>query len=90
MSQPRGADGDADPQSQLPAGHLIVSESTDSACPSSWAAPEETTVTPAEASIPGSGGGYPTRSTGHPIPYSLGPRESVVFEQCRRESSYLY
>ena len=82
MSQLQGAEGgDADPQSQPPTGYLLVSESTGSACPSSQVAPEDTAVTPAETSIPGSGGGYHSRSTGHPVPYSLGPRESVVFDE---------
>ena len=82
MSQLQGAEGgDPDPQSQPPTGYLLVSESTGSACPSSRVAPEDTAVTPAETSIPGSGGGYHTRSTGHPVPYSLGPRESVVFDE---------
>ena len=80
MSQPQGAEGgDADPQP--PSGHLLVLESTDSACPSSWAAPGNTAVTPGETSVPGGGGGYHTRSTGYPVPYSLGPRESVVFDE---------
>ena len=82
MSQPQGAEGgDADPQTQPPAGHLLVSESTDSACPSSRAAPGDTAETPAETSVPDGGGGYHTRSTGYPVPYSLGPRESVVFDE---------
>ena len=63
-----------------PAGHLLL-ESTDSACPSSRAAPEDTAVTPAESWVPGGGGGYHTRSTGYPVPYSLRPRESVVFDE---------
>ena len=54
MSQPQGAEGgSADPQSQAPTGHLLVSESIDRACPSSRAAPEDTAVTPAETSVPG-------------------------------------
>ena len=45
MSQPQGAEGgDADPQSQPPAEHLLVSESIDSSCPLSRAAQEDTAV----------------------------------------------
>ena len=48
-------------------------EPIDSACPSSRTAPGDTAVTPAETSVPGSGGRHRTRSTGRPVPYSLGP-----------------
>ena len=69
-------DGKADPQSQLPAGQLLgESEPIDSACSSSRAALVETAVTLAETSVPGGGGGYCTRSSGRPVPYSLGPRD---------------
>ena len=83
MSDAPGAEGgDADPQSQPPAGHLVGEpETINSACLSSRAAPGDTAVTPAETSIPGGGSGYLTRSTGRPVPYSLGPRDSVVFDE---------
>ena len=69
MSDVPGIDaGDADPQSQLPAGHLKGdSEPVDGACSSSRTAPEDTALTPAETSVPGGGGRYRTRSQGHPL-----------------------
>ena len=74
MSDAPGAEGgDADPQTQPPAGHLEGRpDPIDSACPSSRAAPGDTAVTPAETSVPGGGGGHCTRLTGTPVPYSLG------------------
>ena len=73
MSEALGAEGgDADPQTQPPAGHLLgVSEPINSACPSSRAAPGETAVTLAETSDPDGGSRYHTRSAGHPVPFSL-------------------
>ena len=83
MSETLGAEGgDADPQTQPPAGHLLgVSEPKDSACLSSRAAMGETAVTPAETSDPGGEGRYHSRSAGHPVPFSLGPRGAVVFDE---------
>ena len=46
---------------------------------SSRAAPEDTTLTQAETSVPGSGNRYRTRSHGRPSSYSLGPRDAVIF-----------
>ena len=73
--------GNADPQSPPPTGHLLgKSKQIDSACLSSRAAPGDTAVNPAETSVPGGGGGCRTRSSGRPVPYSLGPRDSVAFD----------
>lgn len=72
----------ADPQSQPPAGHLRGEpDPTDGADASSRAAPEGTVVTPTEASVPGGDVAYRTRSQGHPAPYSLGPKDAVVFDE---------
>ena len=76
MSNVPGIDaGDADPQSRPPADSAPV----DTASSSSRAAPEDTASTPAETSIPGGGERYRTRLHGRPSPYSLGPRDAVVF-----------
>ena len=74
--------GDADPQSQPPAGHLEGdSAPVGSASSPSRAAPEDTARTPAETPVPGGGDRYRTRSHGRPNPYSLGPRDTVVFDE---------
>ena len=54
--------GDADPQSQPPAGPV------GSASSPSRAAPEDTARTPAETPVPGGGDRYRTRSHGRPNP----------------------
>ena len=83
MSDVPGIDaGDAHPQSQPPAGHLEGdSAPLDSSSSSSRAAPEDTALTPAETSVPGRCERYRTRSHGRPSPYSLGPRDAVVFDE---------
>ena len=74
--------GDADPQSQPPAGHLEGELApVGSASSPSRAAPEDTARTPAETPVPGGGERYRTRSHGRPNPYSLGPRDTVVFDE---------
>ena len=74
--------GDADPQSQPPAGHLEGdSAPVGSASPPSRAAPEDTARTQAETPVPGGGERYRTRSHGRPNSYSLGPRDTIVFNE---------
>ena len=74
--------GDADPQSQPPAGHLEGdSAPVGSASSPSRAALEDTPRTPAETPVPGGGERYCTRSHGRPNPYSLGPRDTIVFDE---------
>ena len=83
MSDVPGIDADdADLQFQPPAGHLEGdSVPVDSASSSSRAAPEDTALTPAETFFPGGGERYHTRSHGRPSLYSLGPRDTVVFDE---------